>query len=269
MNSLIDIGANLTHDTFSDDVDDVLARARHQGIVQMIVTGASQQGSDSACRLARKYPGFLYATAGIHPHHASDTTLAVMSMLGELLASAEVKAVGETGLDFFRNFSPRADQIASFEAHIELAIETGLPMFLHERDAYPAFAEVLQSYRDQLGKLVVHCFTGEADALHAYLDLDCYIGLTGWVCDERRGSHLTPLIRDIPADRLMLETDAPYLMPRNVQPRPKTRRNEPQYLPWICRFIADVLGRPYDEVAASTTNNARQFFDLPQIHAEN
>lgn len=263
MTSLIDIGANLTHDAFDDDFDEVLARARHQGIIQMMVTGASRQGSEAALALARKHAGFLYATAGIHPHHASDTTPEVVSELRQLLSAPEVKAVGETGLDFFRDFSPHADQVASFEAHIELAIETGLPMFLHERDSYPTFAEVLRPYRDQLGKLVVHCFTGEAKALYAYLDLDCHIGLTGWVCDERRGTHLIPLVRDIPRQRLMIETDAPYLLPRNVQPRPKTRRNEPAYLPFVCRFIAEILGASYEDIAESTTDNARGFFDLP------
>jgi TatD DNase family protein len=136
-------------------------------------------------------------------------------------------------------------------------------MFLHERDSYPTFVEVLKPYRDRLKDVVVHCFTGEAEALYAYLDLDCYIGMTGWVCDERRGTHLAPLLKDIPADRLMIESDSPYLMPRNIKPKPSTRRNEPQYLPYVCRFIAETLGESYDDLAARTTTNARRFFDLP------
>ena len=111
---------------------------------------------------------------------------------------------------------------------------------------------------------MVHCFTGEKDALHAYLDLDCYIGITGWICDERRGQHLLELIRDIPANRLMIETDAPYLMPRTIRPKPKTRRNEPCYLTAVCETVAANLGHSYDEVASMTSENARAFFDLPE-----
>lgn len=263
MTELIDIGANLTHDTFDEDFDAVLARARFQDVVQMVVTGASLEGSRQALALAQRHPGLLYATAGIHPHHAEETCDAVIDELGKLAAHPEVRAIGETGLDFFRDFSPRDRQIDSFEAHLALGADTGLPLFLHERDAAPTFAEVLAPWRDRLSRVVVHCFTGDKAALYAYLDLDCYIGLTGWVCDERRGTHLMPLIREIPTERLMIETDAPYLLPRTIQPRPKTRRNEPQYLPWVCRFIADVLGQPYEDVAMRTTENARTFFNLP------
>lgn len=259
---LIDIGANLTHESFQHDMADVLARARAENIVALMVTGASEQGSVDARRLARLHPGYLYATAGIHPHHASEHDAAATATLRALLADDVVRAVGETGLDYFRDLSPRRDQVRSFEQHIELAIETGKPMFLHERDAYPDFAEVLRPYRDNLGKLVVHCFTGEKDALFAYLDLDCHIGLTGWICDERRGTHLPGLLGNIPPDRLMIETDAPYLMPRTIRPRPKTRRNEPFYLPYICRFVADTLGVDYARVAQQTTATAAAFFDI-------
>ncbi len=259
---LIDIGANLTHESFQHDFPDVLARARAEKIVAMMVTGASEQGSIDARALARDNGGFLYSTAGIHPHHASEHGPTATATLRELLDDDVVRAVGETGLDYFRDLSPRRDQIRSFERHIELAIETGKPMFLHERDAYPDFAEVLRPYRDNLGNLVVHCFTGEQQALFAYLDLDCFIGLTGWICDERRGTHLPPLIGNIPADRLMIETDAPYLMPRNIRPRPKTRRNEPFYLPYVCQFVADTLAVDYTQVAAQTTRNAAMFFGI-------
>lgn len=263
MDELIDIGANLTHDSFDNDFDEVLARAKQQDISHMVVTGASPEGNEKAVALARQHPGFLYATAGVHPHHATETTDQVLARIRELVAMPEVVAIGETGLDFFRDFSPRDAQERSFEAHLEIAADTGSPMFLHERDSHPTFAEILRPWRGKLRNAVVHCFTGEIDALYAYRDLDCYIGLTGWICDERRGTHLLPIIKEIPADRLMIETDAPYLMPRTIQPKPRTRRNEPQYLPWICRFIADVLGEQYEDVARRTTANARRFFGLP------
>lgn len=262
MTALIDIGANLTHDSFDNDFEEVLARARLQGVEQMVVTGASVAGSLDALELARRYPGLLFATAGIHPHHASDAGDDALKTIADLAGQGEICAVGETGLDFFRDFSPRDAQIASFEAHLEIASQCGLPMFLHERDAAPTFAEVLAPWRTRLDKVVVHCFTGDKDALFAYLDLDCHIGLTGWVCDERRGTHLIPIIREIPPQRLMIETDAPYLMPRNIRPKPNTRRNEPAYLPWVCRFIADVLGEAYEDVAQRTTANARHFFGI-------
>ncbi|MDA0979171.1 MAG: TatD family hydrolase [Proteobacteria bacterium] len=259
---LIDIGANLTHESFEPDFDEVLARAHQAGVAQLVVTGASAEGSVEAAKLAERHET-LYATAGIHPHHAAETTASVLSQLRDLLTLERVKAVGETGLDFFRDISPRPIQEKSFEQHIELAIETGLPMFLHERDAYPRFAEILHAYRDDLGPVVVHCFTGEKPALYAYLDLDCHIGITGWICDERRGTHLLELVPAIPANRLMIETDSPYLMPRNMQPKPKTRRNEPANLTWVCETVARCRQESDEQLAAATTATARAFFGLP------
>ncbi len=259
---LIDIGANLTHDSFDADRDAVLERAHEVGVELLVVTGADIQGSEDAAALADQYD-VLYATAGIHPHHAEETTDAVIDRFRELTQSEKVKAVGETGLDFFRDFSPRPTQISSFEKHIELAIDIQMPMFLHERDSFPTFAEVLKPHRDQLSRVVVHCFTGEKDALFSYLDMDCYIGITGWICDERRGKHLLELIKNIPQDRLMIESDAPYLMPRTIKPKPDTRRNEPMYLPAVAETVSECLGLSYDELAQMTTENARTFFNLP------
>ncbi len=258
----VDIGANLTHGDFHQDFDLVLDRAVHAGVSKIMITGSSQESSEAALSLAQRYPGQLFATAGIHPHHAEETTPAVIDALAKMLAQDEVKSVGETGLDFFRDLSPRETQVASFESHIELAVEHNLPMFLHERDAYPMFAEILRAHRSRLGKVVVHCFTGEKDALHAYLDLDCHIGITGWICDERRGKHLLDIVGDIPSDRLMIETDAPYLLPRTIRPRPKSRRNEPSFLSYVCNTIAQVTGKSPEEIAASTKHNAEEFFDL-------
>jgi TatD DNase family protein len=260
--SLIDIGANLTHDSFTDDLAEVIQQARDEQIEKMIVTGASVQGSLDARNVARDYPGVLFSTAGIHPHHAEETKSETIDLLQELALAPEVKAIGETGLDFFRDFTPREQQIKSFEAHIELAIETGLPMFLHERDAHPTFANILATYRSKLNDVVVHCFTGTADALEAYIDMDCHIGITGWICDERRGAHLVPLLKEIPDNRLLIETDAPYLLPRTINPRPKTRRNEPKYLKYVCQFISDSLGQSFDDIAKRTSQNAMDFFRL-------
>lgn len=264
--NLVDIGANLTHDSFDEDRNEVMNRAQENGVLQMVVTGASIQGSEDSVALADTNDS-LFATVGIHPHHANETNDNALARFAELSTNANVKAIGETGLDFFRDFSPRKTQIHSFEKHIELASSLGLPMFLHERDAYPTFAEVLEPVRDQLKNVVVHCFTGSKKALYAYLDLDCHIGITGWICDERRGAHLVDLVKEIPLDRLMIETDAPYLLPRNIKPKPKTRRNEPHYLTVICQFIADTLDHSYADLARQTTLNSQTFFDLPEIIA--
>ena len=260
---LIDIGCNLTHDSFDDDRGAVLARAREAGVVQMVVTGASADGSTKALELARTYPGELFATAGVHPHHAGDFDDATEALLCDLLSRHGVVAVGETGLDYFRDFSPRPAQREAFERHLEIAKATGFPLFLHVRDAHEDFLAMLKAVRDKVGKVVVHCFTGEREQLRDYLDLDCHIGITGWICDERRGTHIQKFLADIPDDRLMLETDSPYLKPRNLKPRVKTHRNEPQWLPWIVNTVASCLGKSAEDIAERTTATARNFFGLP------
>jgi TatD DNase family protein len=257
---LIDIGANLTHAAFQADLDEVVARAHAAGVTGMVVTGTGVEESRAAAALAAARPG-LYATAGVHPHHASDCNEATMPALREIARQPKVVAIGECGLDFNRNYSPHPDQEKWFLAQLELGIELGKPLFLHSRDAHPRFAEILRAHRP--AKAVAHCFTGEKAELHAYLDLGLHVGITGWICDERRGKHLLELVRDIPRDRLLLETDAPYLTPRDLRPQPKARRNEPAFLPHIARAVAHALGRPVEDVAAETTLNARELFSLP------
>ncbi|MEJ8568154.1 TatD family hydrolase [Elongatibacter sediminis] len=260
---LIDIGCNLTHDSFDGDRNAVLERARAAGVVQMVVTGASEAGSIAAHELARSHPGELFATAGVHPHKAAEFSADTESVLRELAATDEVHAIGETGLDYFRDFSPRRAQRDAFERQLEIAADTGLPLFLHQRDAHDDFIAVLRSARDALSRVVVHCFTGSREELAAYLDLDCHIGITGWICDERRGTHMKDYMGDIPDGRLMIETDSPYLKPRNLRPRVKTHRNEPQWLPWIAGTLAACRGETPEALAASTTHAARAFFELP------
>jgi len=254
---LVDIGANLTHAAFHDDLDEVLARAHTAGVGELVVTGTGVEESRTAVALASSRPG-LYATAGVHPHHASDCNDATIPALREIARHPKVVAVGECGLDFNRNYSPHPSQEQWFLAQLELGIELGKPLFLHSRDAHPRFAEILRAHRP--AKAVAHCFTGEKEELHAYLDLGLYVGITGWICDERRGKHLLGLVRDIPRDRLLLETDAPYLTPRDLRPQPKARRNEPAFLPHIARAVAHALGRTAEEIAAETTRNARNLF---------
>lgn len=257
---LIDIGANLTHAAFHGDLDEVVGRARAAGVGEMIVTGTGVGESRAAVALAAAHPG-LYATAGVHPHHARDCGEATIAALREIARHPKVVAIGECGLDFNRNYSPQPSQEQWLLAQLELGIELGRPLFLHSRDAHPRFADILRAHRP--AKAVAHCFTGEKAELHAYLDLGLYIGITGWICDERRGRHLLELVRDIPRDRLLLETDAPYLTPRDLKPQPKARRNEPAFLPHIARAVARALGRPAEDVARETSRNARALFCLP------
>ncbi|AVY65057.1 TatD family hydrolase [Xanthomonas translucens] len=261
--TLIDIGANLTHDSFDRDRDAVLQRARDAGVAQLVVTGASREHSPLALQLAQQHPGFLYATAGVHPHHALEYTAECDAELRALHAQAEVVAVGECGLDYFRDLAPRPAQHRAFERQLQLAADTGKPLFLHQRDAHADFLALMRQFDGKLGAAVVHCFTGTREELFDYLDRDWHIGITGWLCDERRGAHLRELVRHIPASRLMIETDAPYLLPRTLTPLPKDRRNEPAFLAHIAEELARDRGEDVAATAASTTATARGFFRLP------
>jgi TatD DNase family protein len=259
--ALIDIGANLAHDSFEADRDEVLARAAAAGVGQIVVTGSSFDSNAAALRLAQAHRGQLFATAGLHPHHASDWDAAIDAQLREHAARPEVVALGECGLDYFRDFSPRDAQRLAFAAQLDIAVQTRRPLFLHQRDAHADFVAMLRDYRAQLGAVVVHCFTDTQAALEDYLALDCHIGITGWICDERRGGHLIDAVRVIPDERLMLETDAPYLLPRTA-PKTAHRRNEPAYLPWVVRAVAAARGTSESAVAQATTATARSFFGI-------
>ncbi|RXR06074.1 TatD family hydrolase [Pseudoxanthomonas composti] len=260
---LIDIGANLTHDSFDRDREAVLQRARAAGVSQLVITGASREHSPRALALARAHPGFLFATAGVHPHHAVEYTEECDAEMRALLAQPEVVAVGECGLDYNRDFSPRPAQRRAFERQLQSAVDTGKPLFLHQRDAHADFMAIMKQFDGQLAAAVVHCFTGTREELFDYLDQDWHIGITGWLCDERRGAHLRELVPHIPSDRLMIETDAPYLLPRTLKPMPKDRRNEPAFLAHIAEEVARDRGEEVAATAATTTATARAFFGLP------
>lgn len=267
---LIDIGANLTHDSFDHDRDAVMQRARDAGIVQMVITGASREHSPQALALAQSHPGELFATAGVHPHHATEYSIECDAEMRALHAHPEVVAVGECGLDYFRDFSPRPAQRRAFQLQLQIAADTGKsqapkPVFLHQRDAHADFMSVMREFDGRLGAVVVHCFTGSREELFDCLDQDWHIGITGWLCDERRGLHLRELVKNIPADRLMIETDAPYLLPRTVKPAPSHRRNEPMYLAHIVEELARDRGEDVEVTAANTTATARAFFKLPAL----
>jgi len=265
---LIDIGANLTHDSFDHDRDAVLARAAAAGVAQMVVTGASREHSPQALALAQAHPGVLFATAGVHPHHAVEYTDECDAQMRALHVHPEVVAVGECGLDYFRDFSPRPAQRRAFERQLQIAADlaaagTPKPLFLHQRDAHADFMAVMRNFDGRHGPAVVHCFTGTRAEMFDCLDRDWYIGITGWLCDERRGAHLREIVKNIPANRLMVETDAPYLLPRTLRPMPKDRRNEPAFLPHIVEELARDRGEDPATTAANATAATRAFFGLP------
>jgi TatD DNase family protein len=259
---LIDIGANLTHDSFDADRDAVLARAAAAGVARIIVTGTSVTSSVQAMALCEAQPKALFATAGVHPHHSADLDAHTTAALRSLLANPKFVAVGECGLDFFRDYSPRETQRQAFAAQLELATEVQKPVFLHQRDAHQEFVAMLAPVRKSLAGGVAHCFTGGPKELEAYLALDLHIGITGWVCDERRGAELRAAVPSIPLDRLLIETDAPYLLPRDLEPKPQGRRNEPQFLAHVLERVAALLEQPAAVVARATTANAERLFGL-------
>ena len=259
---LIDIGANLTHESFKHDLNAVITSSIEAGLSHIIVTGTDFKSSCEARTLCRKYPDFVSATAGYHPHVASACDAEAFALIRDLAAHTNTAAIGECGLDYNRNYSPAADQLRAFELHLQLAAETQKPLFLHQRDAHDDFYRLLSKYRGAVVGGVVHCFTDSERALRDYIQLDMYIGITGWVCDERRGTELQQLVSMIPADRLLLETDAPYLLPRTITPKPSSRRNEPRYLLEVASTVAACRGVPVAALAEETTANAKRLFDL-------
>lgn len=259
---LIDIGANLTHESFVPDLAEVLARAAAAGVTRQVVTGADLQSSAAAAALAAAHPAVLWSTAGVHPHRAESFDAATREGLQALLRRPQVVAVGECGLDYFRDLSPREAQRAAFAAQLEMALDAHKPVFLHQRDAHADFVAILREFGGRLVGGVAHCFTGDAAQLEDCLALGLCIGITGWICDERRGGHLRDVVPRIPAARLMVETDAPYLLPRDLAPGPKSRRNEPQYLVHVARTVAAVRRESFESLAASTTRTAVDFFGL-------
>jgi TatD DNase family protein len=256
------VGVNLLHTSFDANREKVIADAQSVGVSPLIITGSSIADSKKARDYAAGTAGKCYATVGIHPHNAKTYTSSAIKILREMARFPEVGAIGECGLDYNRNFSPPAMQRECFEGHIALAAELQLPLFLHERDAFDDFYAALVRNRTKITRMVVHCFTGTAEQLSYYLDLGCYIGITGWVCDERRGMHLAPLLKTIPRDRLLLETDAPFLVPRTLPEKP--RYNEPKYLPHIASAVAAILKTDAETVAAETFRNSLAFFGIDE-----
>jgi TatD DNase family protein len=262
MFELIDIGANLTHDSFESDRSEVIRRAIDAGVKQLIVTGTTLADSRHGLELALAHPQTLFATSGVHPHHAAEVDAETIEGLRQLAAHESIVAIGECGLDFFRNYSSRDVQLDGFEKQLRLATETNKPVFLHQRDAHDAMTGLLPDYLPHIVGGVAHCFTGSARELKDYLDMGLYVGITGWICDERRANALRDAVRYLPLDRIMLETDAPYLLPRDLPEKPNGRRNEPSTLPHVLERTAHYMNVPVGTVAEAATHNARNLFKI-------
>ncbi|MCC9071131.1 TatD family hydrolase [Flavobacterium sp. F-65] len=266
MKTYIDIGINLTNKQFHNDIDDVVQDALDADVTKMILTGTSVRNSEESSRMAKQYPGVLYATAGIHPHDAKSFDNQSVSKLKNLLMQKQVVSVGECGLDFDRDFSPRAMQETCYKAQLELAIEVQKPLFLHERAAFTRFMSITNEYLPQLPKAVVHCFTGTLQEAKTYLDNGLYLGFTGAISDSRRFEHLKEVIQYVPLDKMMIETDAPFMLPKNVPnsllKKYHERRCEPSFLPYVAGTIAQFKGITLDKVAEQTTFNSKDFFGI-------
>lgn len=264
---MIDIGVNLTNARFDKDRSEVLARAKQVDIAAILVTGTNIAESKKAILQCRQYPDYLYSTAGIHPHDADQADENYLEELYQLAQNNCVRAIGECGLDFNRNFSTAENQKRVFKGQVALAKQLNLPLFLHQRDAFQPWFEILAPNIDSIPALVSHCFTGSENELLQCLEAGMYIGITGWVCDERRGQALRDIVPLIPLERLMIETDAPYLTPRTIRPKPKSSRNEPSYLPYIVSVLAELMGYSEQELIKQTTINSQKVFNLNVNHA--
>lgn len=264
MNTYIDIGVNLTNKQFNNEHDEIINSALGSGVQWMILTGTSVKGSREAAKIAEHYEEVLFSTAGIHPHDAKTFSSESINELRKLLKQSNVVSVGECGLDFDRDFSPRPVQEKCYSAQLELAIEVNKPLFLHERSAFKRFNEITDEYASRLPKAVVHCFTGSLQEAKVYLDKGFYIGFTGAISDQNRFKHLEEVIRYVPLDRMMIETDAPFMLPKNMS-RMQNRRNEPAFLPYVAQTIANLKKISISEVADETTEVALDFFGIDFI----
>ncbi|SET41971.1 TatD family hydrolase [Thalassotalea agarivorans] len=262
---MIDIGVNLTNNRFLKDLPDVVARAQSSGVKAQLVTGTNEAESTAALSLCQQYPTYLYSTAGVHPHDADNVSQQFEQVLKGLAQNTCVKAIGECGLDYNRNFSTPENQRRVFECQVNLAADLSMPLFLHQRDAFDDWMSILQPYLNKVPNMVSHCFTDDTATLEKVLDAGMFVGITGWVCDDKRGQALQDAVKYLPLDRLLIETDAPYLTPKTIRPRPKSSRNEPAYLPYVVEKIAQIKQCSVEEIITRSTENAVRVFGLEDV----
>ena len=262
MTEYYDIGVNLFCEQFHDP-EQILQNAENAH-VRCILTGSDMKENRQINVFLRNHEAF--GTCGIHPHSADRAKRSDFAEMEQILrTNPRIVAVGECGLDFNRMFSTRENQLQCLKAHIALAEKCDMPMFLHERDASDAFAECFAGHDALCCRSVVHCFTGSRAELERYLKMGFFIGITGWICDERRAQALREAVQDLPLDRLLVETDAPYLKPRNVKGLPRT--NVPENVQYVVRTLAEYTGFPEEAVKAAAKANTERLFRLPEVTA--
>ena len=252
---MFDIGANLTSSHFSDDLDSVLDESFEAGVKKICITSSNLQDVRNAKKITERNKN-LYYSVGFHPHNAKDFKIEFLKEMSIYLDDPKAICLGEMGLDFNRNFSSKEEQILCFESQLSLANSINKPLFLHQRDAHEEFLSILDNYKFNQ-KLIVHCFTGNLSELEDYLKRDFYIGITGWVCDLKRGLDLRECINHIPQDKLLIETDSPYLSPRK-----KIRRNEPKFLIDVAEEVARLRQQTKESIVKSSYENSLNFFNL-------
>jgi TatD DNase family protein len=260
MHEIADIACNFTSDRFDNDLDEIINQAIVNNITKFGLICSRLSDIDKLLEIYNRYSKDMFFTIGVHPHHANEINEEYLKKLKEVINNNNPHAIGETGLDFFRNLSTYEEQIFAFEEQIKIAIDTNKPLFLHQRDSHDDFIKILRKYSSDINKSVVHCFTGTKEQLNDYLELDCYIGVTGWICDAKRNVELRKTIKNIPLERLMIETDCPYLIPKNLEEKPKNNRNEPTYLNHIANEVAALMKEDINDIREKTYKTSLSFF---------
>ena len=260
MHEIADIACNFTSERFDKDLDEVIKRAIANKITKFGLICSRISDLNKLLKIYKQYSKSMFYTIGVHPHHANEINDSYLKKLKNVITTNNPHAIGETGLDFFRNLSTYEQQIYVFEEQIKIAIDTNKPLFLHQRDSHDDFIKILRKYSSDISKAVVHCFTGTQGQLDDYLELDCYIGITGWICDEKRNVELRKAIKKIPLEKLMIETDCPYLIPKNLVEKPKNNRNEPTNLNHIINEIAVLMEIDIDILRKQTFENTINYF---------
>ena len=257
--AIFDSHCHLDDRAFDDDLDPVIARAEAAGVKALMTVGIDPESCRRSVELAERYER-VFAALGIHPHDARNCSQPILDRLAELSRHTKVKAWGEIGLDFNRMYSPRRDQEKWFVCQLETAIGLDLPMIFHERDSGGRFYQLLAERWNSGCRGVVHCFSGDRRDLERYLALGLHIGVTGIITIKQRGAPLRELVKSIPLDRLLIETDAPYLTP--TPERNKHRRNEPAFVARVLEKLSRVLELAPEKVAEATWQNTCRLYGI-------
>lgn len=254
---LIDTHAHLSLSHFDKDRNEVIKRARDAGIKNIITVGTDSDDCRKAVALAQEHD-FISAAVGIHPHDAKTINAETYSLLRELAADNNVVAIGEIGLDFYRNLSSQEIQVQHFREQLWLAREVSLPVIIHDREAHQKVLQILQEEKAETVGGVIHCFSGDWEMAQACLGMGFYISIPGTITFKKSDAY-HKLVRDLPLDRMLVETDCPFLAPHPF----RGKRNEPAYVPYVAKAVAGIKGLGCEAFAEITTQNAQKLFNLP------